>query len=355
MLTIRTKIVYGGGIFLEMRKLQLVGRASFSVALPPDWIKEYKLKPSDQITITQEEDGSLRLVPGTMPEKKEIKITIDVDRCKHPGLLKRLIVGGYLKGCDSIELVSKHSISENHRREIRNAIDGLMGLRIIESTSDHVTIQCVIDHTKFPIVPLLKRLCELASSMYWDSLQALKDKDNSLAAGVINRENETNKIYWLSQRQLAAAAVDKSILNKVGLKRTSDLSLYRAISSRMWAVSTYAADIASNKLAIENGVSDADLQKIIRLGKMVHEINSNTCKAFFNGDVIMANNTIETFNTIEETKDELTNDVGSRIKDVQVLMHLMNIIRDVHRVGRYGRAIAEMTINNFVAEKNNLP
>ena len=340
---------------MEMRKLQLVGRASFSVTLPPDWIREYKLKPSDRITISKEEDGSLRLVPGTMPEEKEIKITIDADRCKYPGLLGRLIVGGYLKGCDSIEVVSKHTISENHRREIRDAIDGLMGLGIIESTSDHVTIQCVIDHPKFPIVPLLKRLCELASSMYWDAVQSLKDKDSSLATGIINRENEANKIYWLSQRQLAAAAIDKSILNKVGLKTTSDLALYRGISSRMWAVSTYAADIARNKLAIENGVSDADLQKIIRLGKMVHEINSNTCKAFFNGDVIMANNTIESYKPIEETKDELTKDIGPRIKDVQSLTHLMNIIRDIHRVGRYAKSIAEMTINNFVAEKNNLP
>ena len=339
-----------------MRKLQLVGRASFSVTLPPDWIKEYKLKPSDQITITQEEDGSLRLVPGTIPEGKEVKITIDADRCKHSGLLGRLIVGGYLKGCDSIEVVSKHTISENHRKEIRGAIDGLMGLGIIESASDHVTIQCVIDHPKFPIVPLLKRLCELVSSMYWDALQALKDDGSSLAAGIINREIEANKIYWLGQRQLAAAAIDKSIPNKIGLKRTSDLALYRAISSRMWAVATYAADIASNELAIEkNDVSGADLQKVFRFGKIVYEINSNTCKAFFNGDVIMANNTIESFKPIEETKDELAKDVGPRIKDVQVLTHLMNIIRDIHRIGRYAKAIAEMTINNFVAEKNNLP
>jgi phosphate uptake regulator len=291
-----------------------------------------------------------------MPEEKEIKITIDVDRFKNPGLLGRLIVGGYLKGCDSIELISKHTISEAHRKEIREAIDGLMGLGIIESTSDHVTIQCVIDHPKFPIVPLLKRLCELASSMYWDALQALKDKDNSLAAAVINRENETNKIYWLSQRQLAAAAVDKSTLNKIGLKRTSDLTLYRGISTRMWAASTYGADIARNKLAIEKeGVSDADLQKMLRFGKMINEMNSNTCKAFFNGDVILANTTIESFKPIEEAKDELTKEIGPRIKDVQVLTHLMNIIRDIHRVGTFAESIARMTINNFVAEKNNLP
>jgi phosphate uptake regulator len=60
---------------VEIRKVQLVGRASYSVTLPPDWIKEYKIKPSDQLTITREEDGSLRLAPGIISEeRKEIKI-----------------------------------------------------------------------------------------------------------------------------------------------------------------------------------------------------------------------------------------------------------------------------------------
>jgi phosphate uptake regulator len=350
----RTKSCWGD--ILEIRKLQLVGRASFSVTLPPDWIKEYKLKPSDQITITREDDGSLRLNPGIVHEGKEVKITIDADRCKMLGLLNTLIVGGYLKGCDVIEVVSKGTISETHRKEIRDAVDGLMGLGIIESTSNHVTIQSMLDVSKFPIVPLLKRLCGLASSMYEDALKALSDKDSNLASGTTQRENEIDKIYWLTQRQLAAASLDKNVLKKVGLKGTSDLFLYRTASDRIWSVANNAVDFANNQLALEkNSINDADLQKVARLGKIAQEIFSNSCDAFFKGDVILANKTFESIKRFEETKEELIKKIGPQIKNAEVGMRLMNIIRDIRRITRYGKSIAEVTINNSVAEKGNLP
>jgi len=352
----RVKNIVSRGNVMELRKLQLVGRASFSVTLPPDWIKEYKLKPSDQITIIREDDGSLRLTPGIIHEGKEVKITIDADRCKDPGLLNRLIVGGYLKGCDSIEIFSKNMISEGHRREIREALDSLMGVGIIESTSNHVTIQSMVDHSKFPVRPLLKRLCGLASSMYEDALKALGDKDSSLASDTTQREIEVNKIYWLTQRQLAAASLEKSVLNKVGLKGTSDLSLYRVVSTRMWSVANNAVDFANNQLALgKTVINNADLRKVILLGKKAQEILSNSCEAFFKGDVVLANRTVESIKHFEETKEELIKKVGPQIKDVHAGMRLMNIIRDLRRVARYGKSIAEVTINNSAAEKSNLP
>jgi phosphate uptake regulator len=343
---------------MELRKMQIVGRASFSVTLPPDWVKENKLKPSDQITITKEDDGSLRLVPGIIhEEEKEVKIKIDADRCKDPGLLRGLIVGAYLRGSDTIEVVSKHGMSEMHSKEIRDSVDSLMGLGIIESTSDHVTIQSMVDHSKFPVRPLLKRLCELSSSMYEDAMRALKDKDASLAANIMQRENEVNKIYWLTQRQLAAASFDKRIFNRVGLRVASDINFYRAGSTRMWSTATYAVDIANNEIGLgKTSVNDEDLQKIIRLGKMAQEIFSNACEAFFNGDVVLANKTIEALRPFEETREELMKKLGPRIfKDVEVGLRLIDIIRGLRRIARYGKTMAELTIENSAAVRNNLP
>jgi phosphate uptake regulator len=346
------------GIVVELRKLQVVGSASFSVTLPPDWIKENKLKPSDQISITKEDDGSLRLLPGIIhEEEKEVKIKIDADRCKDPGLLKRLIIGGYNRGCDSIEIVSKHTISENHRREINDATDGLMGMGIVESTSNRVMLQSVIDPSKFPFRPLLKRLYELVSSMYGDALQALNDKNPSLATNVIQRENEVDRIYWLAGRQIAAAAYDKTVLKKIDLKGVPDLALHIAILPRIWSVTNYAVDIANNQLALgKNVVNDADLRKVVQLGKMSHEIFSNACEAFFKEDIVLANRTVEALSPFEEMREELITNFGPRIfKDGQVGLHLINIIRGLNRIARYGKFIAEITIDYSTAEKSNLP
>jgi len=341
---------------VELRKLQLVGRASFSVTLPPDWIKENKLKPSDQINITQEEDGSLRLVPGVTPEKKEFKIKIDADRCKEPRLLRRLIIGGYIRGCDLIEVVSKRGISQNHKDEIRDAVDGLLGLGIIEAASDHVAIQSLVNHSKFPLRPLLKRLCGLASSMHIDALQALKDKDSSLAADIMQRENEVNKIYWLAMRQLVAAIYDKSILKKVGLEGTSDLALYQRVSGGMRSIADSAVDIAKNLLALgKKEISDMDLQKVIQLGKLAHETISDACKAFFKGDIVLANSTVEAVNRFEEMKEESVKKVMPRIKDAHVAMCLMTIIRDLRTIAECGKTISEITIGSSITGEISLP
>jgi phosphate uptake regulator len=340
----------------ELRKMQLAGRGSFSVTLPPDWVKQNKLHPSDQTTITQEDDGSLRLIPQAMPTEKEVKITIDADKCKHAGLLERLIIGGYNRGCDSIEIVSERTLSENHWKEIHDATDSLMGMGIVESTSNHVILQSMVDASKFPLKPLLKRFCEVVTSLYEDVLHALKDNDSSLAADVISREKEVDKIYWLIGRQTVAAAFDRNVLKKIELEGVPDLTLHVVIFPRMKSVADYAVDIANNLLELEkNGLFDTDLKTITSFGGMVYELFSNSCEAFFKGDVILANKMVESFKSLDKKKDEMLINIGSHIKNARSAMHIMTIIRDLRGIAYSGRFIAGVTIQHSTAEKSILP
>jgi phosphate transport system protein len=337
---------------MEVRKLQRLGR-TYSVSLPPDWIKENKLKPSDQITFTREEDRSLRLVPGIiLEEKEELKTTIDVDRYKDHGLLARLISASYVRGCDIIEIVSKHTISEDHRKEIQGAIGNLLGLGIVESNSKCVMLQSVVDSAKFPIRPLLKRLCGLVSSMFEDAMQALKDKDSSLATGVIQRENWINKIYTLLRRQIAVSSFDKTILKKIELRGMPEMTLYTLIGPKIRSITENVLDIANNQLAIgQKEIGDSDLQKIIRLGKIAHEIFSNAVEAFFNEDLVLANRTAESISTFDEATEELMNKLSARIKDTDLGKHLNYIIRDLRRITGHAKLIAGTAIIGSVFHK----
>jgi len=341
---------------VELRKLQRVGHTSFSVTLPPDWIKEYKLKPSDQITINKEVDGSLRIVPGITRAAKEIKITIDADRCKNPRILMRLIIGGYNRGCDTIEIFSKRRISEDHRKEINDATTNLMGMGIVESTSNRVTLQSVVDPSKLPIGPILKRFFKLVVSMNQDALGALKDKDTSLAASVIQRENEVDNIYWLMGRQILTATRDRKVLTKINLKGMPDVALQLFIFPRIKAVADYSVDISNNVLVLaKNGISNADLQKIIHLGYTAHKAFSNACEAFFKVDVMLANDAVESFEPLGKMKDELLVDLCPRIKHADLAMRVSNIIRDFRGIAAHAKFIGEITIDQSTSEKSNLP
>jgi phosphate uptake regulator len=253
-------------------------------------------------------------------------------------------------------VLSKHTISESHRKEIREATDGLMGMGIVESTSNRVMLQSVVDASKFPVGPLLKRLYELASSMFEDAMKGLEEKDPSLARGVVQRVNEADKIFSLTRRQLVTAGINKSVLKKIGLKGPPDLTFHTVTLPMIWPMADYAVDIANNQVVLgKNVVNDADIQKVIRLGDMTHKIFSRACEAFFKRDVILANNTLESVKPIDETNEEVRKLLGSRIKDVQVLTPLMNILRDFSGIVKYATTIADVTIDRSVAEKSSLP
>jgi len=340
---------------MEMRKLQLVGRASFSVTLPPNWIKENKLKPGNQVTLTQEDDGSLRLVPGIVPVRKEFKFTIDADRCKQRGLLQRLVVGGYIRGCDLIEVVSKHRIRRNQKDEIQDTVNGLWGFGIMEVTSNRVVINSLIDHSKFPIKPLLKRLYGLASSMHKDAMQALRDKDLPLATDVTHRENEVDKIYWLAIRQLVAATYDKSLLQKVGLEGAPDPFSHQAVAVRLEEIADCAEDIAQSLLALgKKKIGDAELQNVIKLSELAYEACRNACEAFFKEKMALADSAVRIVDNFEDRVKELVEEVRTRVEDIHVGACLMAIIRNLCAIAECGKRIAEVTINNSILVEGGL-
>jgi len=227
---------------------------------------------------------------------------------------------------------------------------------IVESTSNRVMLQSMVDASKFPVGPLLKRLYNLVSSMQEDTMKALKDKNPSLAANVIQRENEVNKIYSLTRRQLVAASIDKSVLKKIGLKGPSDLTYHVVALPRIKFLANYAVDIANNQLAFEkNVVNDFDLQKMVRLGDTAYEMFSNACEAFFKGDVFLAIKSMKSIDNFEESKEELRKKLVLHIKDTEPRLRLSDIIRDLTGVARYAMEIAQITMAKSVAEKSNLP
>jgi phosphate uptake regulator len=211
----------------------------------------------------------------------------------------------------------------------------------VESTANSVMLQSVVDSAKFPIRPLLKRLCGLVSSMFEDAMQALNDKDLSLAASVVQQENGVNKIYALLERQIAASSFDKTVLKKIELRGVPEMTLYTLIGPSISSIIQNVLDIANNQLNIgQKEVGDSDLKKIIRLIKMAQGIFSNAVEAFFNEDLVLANRTAESSSTFDEATEELIGNFSARIKDSDLRKHLIGILRDLRRIARNAKSIA---------------
>src|SRR3990172_6589750 len=106
----------------ESRKVQRLGYSSLGVSLPKDWAKGLGVEPGTTVVLVREDDGSLRIRAG---DAKPAALTttecvLDADACSRPGTLRRLLVGAYVVGRNSIRVRSRSGLSPEHVREVHD-------------------------------------------------------------------------------------------------------------------------------------------------------------------------------------------------------------------------------------------
>ncbi len=133
---------------MEARKVQRVGYSTLTVSLPREWVQDVKLKPGDIVSIKREDDGSLKLIPGTEHKREEVKsCVVNADLCTSSNLLTRVITANFILGHDTIQIVAKDELKRVHLEEIRATTQRLTGLSIVEQTLKQVTLQSFVDPT----------------------------------------------------------------------------------------------------------------------------------------------------------------------------------------------------------------
>src|SRR4030042_346865 len=127
---------------MESRKLQKVGYSTLSISLPSKWVKENELKRGDPVFVTPEPDGSIRLLPSKLAKPKEgiEEWECNADLCDEPKMLERIVVGSYILGRDVFSMISSERVRGNHIEEVKAIIPKLIGLGIVEETSDRMTL-----------------------------------------------------------------------------------------------------------------------------------------------------------------------------------------------------------------------
>ena len=119
---------------LEQRKVTMLGKYSYIITLPKDWIRMHGISSGDAVSVQIKEDGSLSVVPhlDTIEKTKEINLSIGVN--EDPNTIIRGVIGCYLNGINIIHLISAKNFSVKQQSAIRKVVS-LLYMRILESTS----------------------------------------------------------------------------------------------------------------------------------------------------------------------------------------------------------------------------
>ncbi|MEM4736778.1 MAG: phosphate uptake regulator PhoU [Nitrososphaeria archaeon] len=334
---------------MEGRKIQKVGYSTMAVSLPTKWVKQNNIKPGDIVFLVQEKDGALKVLPSHKAQREESEeFIIYADACKEQGMLKRIIIGSYLLGHDVIRITSSNRIEKTHIDEVREVIPKLIGLGILEETSNSILLQCSIDPSKFKLDMLIRRLSIISATILSETMQSLFENNKSLAEEAISREEGANTIYFLAVRLLILAQAKPEIAEQIGIEDIVLIPATRLILQCLELIADYSQDIAKKVILLQSNektLSQDVIQRIYHLGELVLTVFQKAVDCAFTRNLEIANNLLR-------ISDDIYVETERLIRELPAVPYLRAIVSSLNKISDMGAIIAELAINGALREPN---
>jgi phosphate uptake regulator len=316
----------------ELRKVQRTPSGTFFVCLPKAWAQNYGLERGSVVSINETSDGKLLLDPEYKTAPLPRTVTLNTG-----SYLSREIIGKYLLGFDIIHVEAKDKISFEARDIIKNTVSRLVGLEIVEEDYSRIVLQCLLEPTSFPPEKILRRGYAIAAGMHRDGINAIIDGDLHLAKGIMARDDEVNRLYFLLVRILRTIIQNPSLSENLGV-RPIDCLDYRLAASLVEAIGDECVQIAAKALELKGTKLSKDLkQSLIDFHGYCFKAHENAVKAFLGGEIGLAEEVRElrknvemVFADIERMAKEQSLDIMPRVLAVasflkQIFEHSVDI------------------------------
>jgi phosphate uptake regulator len=239
---------------METRKVQVTGGSTYTVSIPKEWAKDNDVDAGSTVEFYPEDD-TLLLTPRTGEENTEG--TLDVSNLTGDELT-RAVMTMYVSGFDVIALEAAR-ITSDQRRAIREATQGLVGLEVLEETGDRVVIRDLLDSSELSIHNAVTRMVLIAESMLEDAVAALTEDDDELAEGVIQRDDDVDRLYMMVSRIFRATLRNPRAAEELGLPREVCFD-YHSSARELERIADHATKIAhlsKNLGALDDRVVEA--------------------------------------------------------------------------------------------------
>ena len=337
---------------MEIRKLQKIKGGSFTISLPKDWVEKRKLKRGEQMAVSQEEDGSLRIYPISAPFERAYEVTLALEDYPNLRALEYCVGTYYIQGSNRINIISKHIIPAEDKNRLKILRTGLPGVEVSEEKADSLTFQVLIDPTAFALESLIEKTSSFSLHLQKDAVKSVLENDSQLAREVMERSKEALRHYRMTIRQVALSSLDKSIAEKVGVRDCQECVTFALIARDLNRVVYHSSSIASRLLDIEGKKIDREILEMIKeISDVAYEMQREAVQAFLKKDVKLAIDAMGKMDEVRRKEKMLLTRVLKDVKDVDTAVSLSMIIRDLRRVAGYSVAIADDAMNRVLTPK----
>ena len=326
----------------ESRKLQKTGGSTLIVSLPKKWITENKLKAGSEVRLTEQPNSTIIIDHNQTNLRKKISVVkCNDEESQH---LFRDLIGVYLAGGTEIKVTGNPRLTVKERKTIRKFSASVIGLEIIEEEATQAILTDMSNPGALPFRTAIKRLYKIVSAMYNDSILILEGSED-LAADVVDRDKEADKLQWFIERQF------NMMLENSNLSRQLEASSFEGVVYSN--VARYLERIADHACRLAEIGYVAGLipgRKMLPLAKDAGDIMKEAMKSFINSDPRKATVIIDKGKkTMQKAQTYFENKYK---KEMEHPLEFSIAMDAIMRTIAYSTDISEATIN-YSAKKEN--
>ncbi|MEM3010619.1 MAG: phosphate uptake regulator PhoU [Candidatus Bathyarchaeia archaeon] len=335
---------------MEIRKLQKIKGGSFTVSLPKDWVEKRKLKSGEQLTVLEEEDGSLRLFPFSTALSENLEVTLELENFNSVRALEYCIGTYYMQGSNKINIISKKTIPAEHKKRLKLLRIELPGVEVAEEEANKLSFQVIIDPATFSLDTLISKTSAFSLRLQEDAIKSLLEQDFQLAAEVLERSREALRHYRMTIRQIALASISRLIAKKIGIKNCQECVTFALTARDLNRLVHHSSSIAKHVLALKNKrkISKEILGILEEMSKTAYEMQEKAVRAFLEKNVQLAITVMGKMNAVREKEEAFLKAVMEKVKDVDAAVVLGMIARDLRRIAGYAVAVSDNAMNRVL-------
>ncbi len=178
--------------------------------------------------------------------------------------------------------------------------------------------------------------------MHRDSINALVEGDRKLAQNVIERDDEVDRLYFLTVRQLRAAIQDPKIAKKIGVSAIECLD-YRVIAKSIEFLADLATDIAQRSLKLEDLKIEPKINEYIsEISSMAFDMSAKAMDALKTHSMKIAIDVIDSCRPNILKKIDFTREQLKSGKYGTGSVHIEAILDNLDRISEVGVDIADL-------------
>lgn len=322
---------------METRKVQRTGKSTFVVSIPKVWATKNGLQTSSIIYINQGDNGVLVLSTDRL--ENHLKIKLDIGN-KSGDPLIRDIIACYMAGYRTIEITSNHMTS-TQKKDLHKIVDKLLGPEILEETVNKVVIDDLLSSEELPTEKALRRIKTLTASMINDSLTALLTGNKDLAADVIQRDNDVDRLNLLISRQFTEILRYGSICKE---SRNPIAALYyMQAASNLERIADHALKISQIAGESSSSLPKEMKDELVTLKSTFMNLIDDSISALLMSDSTRANKIIDGVKEAQTRSHIMAN--SSKANDGEEMLVRLIVASSIERILDYLMNIGELTIN----------